>query len=112
MSTRSATVLVLVVAVAAFAGWRVLLPGADDASQSVQQDVSALLDTTTRAALVGAEATLAVHRSATGSYAGAQLTPPVALVRADAGAYCIELGQGTAVEHVDGPGGSPQPGRC
>jgi hypothetical protein len=34
------------------------------------------------------------------------------LVRTDADSYCIEYAQGPVLQHLVGPGGSPQPGRC
>ena len=45
-----------------------------------------------------------------GTYAGATLPPGtgVVLASADATSYCLEAGN----EHVDGPGGQPQPGSC
>jgi hypothetical protein len=44
------------------------------------------------------------------TYAGASLPPGsgVALVRADAASYCLQSG----AEHLDGPGGTAQPGPC
>jgi len=33
-------------------------------------------------------------------------------VRADASTYCLQGGSGAALEHEDGPNGSPAPGPC
>ena len=102
---------VTIVAVA-FGGWRLLLPPATDGSSEVQQAASALIDQTTRAFFTGADATLDAQRVATGSYAGAPVQPPVTLVRAGAGSYCIQLERGALLQHENGPGGTPGPGAC
>ena len=49
-----------------------------------------------------------------GTYVGATLPPSfgVALVRADASSYCLQMGAGAAVQHVVGPGGQPAAGAC
>lgn len=58
--------------------------------------------------------TLQAYYAASGTYAGAALSPGsgVVLVRADATSFCLQSGSGTAVMHEAGPGGSPQPGAC
>jgi hypothetical protein len=99
-------------AAVAVGGWRVLLPGSGDTSKQVEDDLGALLDTTANARLTAAEATVEGQRSSTGSYAGAPVTPPIVLARADATSYCIELGQGKLARHVAGPNGSPASGPC
>jgi len=102
----------ITIAAVAFGGWRMLLPGTDAASSGVSSGVSSLLATTLSAAFTGAEASLDAQRNATGSYAGATVQPPVTLVRADDSSYCLELSQGSVLQHVAGPGGSAQPGPC
>jgi hypothetical protein len=49
-----------------------------------------------------------------GTYVGAVLPASfgVTLVRADASSYCLQMGSGTALQHVVGPGGQPAPGGC
>ena len=49
-----------------------------------------------------------------GTYVGATLPPSfgVALMRADASSYCLQVGAGTAAQHVVGPGGPPTAGSC
>jgi hypothetical protein len=111
MSARALFAVGFAVA-ALIAGWRVLLPASNDASDAVVQDVSTLLDTVTQAQFTGAQATLETQRRMTGSYAGAVVAPPVRLVRADAASYCLELARSGAVAFLAGPGGSPQAGRC
>jgi len=100
------------IAAVAFGGWRMLLPGTDAVSSGASNDVSSLLATTLSATFTGAEASLDAQRNATGSYAGATVEPPVTLVRADASSYCLQVSQGPVLQHVAGPGGSPQPGPC
>jgi len=48
------------------------------------------------------------------TYVGAVLPPSygVTLVRADATSYCVQMGSGTAVQHLVGPGGQPTAGGC
>ena len=95
-----------------FGGWRMLVPASDDGSQQVVGAVSNMVDTITKAEFTGAEASLDAQRNATGSYAGAQLTPPLVLVRADATSYCIEYARGPVLQHLAGPGGTAAPGHC
>ena len=62
----------------------------------------------------GAAVQLEAYRATNGSYEGAALPPSfgVTVVRADASSYCLQTGSGTAVEHLNGPGGAPQSGPC
>ena len=112
MSARVGITLGLVLAAVAFGGWRMLLPGADSASSDVEQSVSSMLSTVVKAQFTGAEASLDAQRMATGSYAGAAVQAPIVLVRADEASYCVQLEQGAELQHLVGPGGTPQPGRC
>jgi uncharacterized protein (UPF0333 family) len=81
-------------------------------SQLVEQardDASAAVATANfQGAVTAMEAWFADHTS----YAGAQLPPVyrVLVVRADAGAYCLQ--DAAAAQHLTGPGGSVQPGPC
>ncbi len=112
MSTRLGLTVGLTIAAIAVGGWRILLPGADSASSDVSKSVSALLSTTTRATFVGAQASLDAQHTATGSYAGATVQPPITLVRADTSSYCVQFEQGPVLQHLAGPGGTPTPGAC
>ena len=112
MSRRFYLTIGLTVAAVAVGGWRFALPVSSSSQQQIEQGVSSLLNTVTSAEFTGAEATLDAERSSTGSYAGAPVTAPVVLVRADATSYCIEIVQGSAAAHVNGPGGSPASGTC
>jgi hypothetical protein len=49
-----------------------------------------------------------------GTYVGAVLSPGYNVVvrRADATSYCLQAGSGTTAQHVNGPGGSVEPGPC
>ncbi|TMK71390.1 MAG: hypothetical protein E6G50_05580 [Actinobacteria bacterium] len=49
-----------------------------------------------------------------GTYVGAVLPASfgATLVRADASSYCLQMGRGTALQHLVGPGGQPAPGGC
>jgi hypothetical protein len=111
-SSRLYLTVGITIAAVAFGGWRMLLPGADSASTGVSDDVSAMISTTLKASFTGAQASLDAQRTATGTYAGTPLQPPVTLVRADATSYCIQLEQGPVLQHIDGPGGAPVPGAC
>ena len=105
--------LTLVVIVAlAFGAWRILAPHAQKASNEAGESADAVVGTVARAYFTGAEASLEVQRSTTGSYAGASLQPPITLVRADAGSYCIQLDRPSLQQHVNGPGGVPASGPC
>jgi hypothetical protein len=112
MSARFGLTLGLTIAAVAVGGWRMLLPGTDSASSDVSNSVSALISTTMRAAFTGAQASLDAQRTATGSYVGAVVQPPITLVRADESSYCLQLEQGPVLQHLAGPGGTPQPGTC
>jgi hypothetical protein len=112
VSTRATLTVVLVIVAVAFGGWRLLAPKAERASDAAGESATALTDTVSRASFVAAQATLQAQLSATGSYAGAALQPPMTLVRADASGYCIQLDRAPAVQHLNGPGGSPEPGPC
>ena len=112
MSARLYLTLGLTIAAVAFGGWRMLLPGADSASSDVTDGISSLISTTLQASFTGAQASLDAQRTATGSYAGAVVQPPITLVRADTSSYCLQLEQGAVLQHLEGPGGSPVPGAC
>ncbi len=48
-----------------------------------------------------------------GTYVGTDLSGyGVALVRADATSYCIQVGAGAQAQHQAGPGSAPSPGPC
>ncbi len=112
VSARFYLTIGLAIAAVAFGGWRMLLPASSDGSKAATDAVSSVLDSVTSAQFTGARATLDAQRNATGSYAGAPVSPPITLVRADATSYCIEYDQGPVVRHLVGPGGTPQPGHC
>ena len=112
MSARFGLTIGLTIAAVAFGGWRMLLPGTEGASSDVSDSVSTLISSTMRAAFTGAEASLAAQRTVTGSYAGTLVQPPITLVRADASSYCLQLERGAVLQHLAGPGATPQPGAC
>ncbi len=112
MSARLGLTIGLTLAAVAFGGWRMILPGVDGASESAGDSASALISSTMRAGFTAAESSLAIQRSVTGSYAGTAVQPPLALVRADAESYCLQLDQGAVHQHLAGPGETPQPGPC
>jgi hypothetical protein len=112
VTVRTTLVLVVIVAVG-FGAWRVLLaPQAQRAANGAGESADALVDTVSRAYFTGAEASLEVQRSTTGSYAGARLESPMTLVRADASSYCIQLDRPPMQAHENGPGGVPVAGPC
>jgi len=111
VTTRYLTIGLTIAAVAV-GGWKMLLPTTSDTSDEVVGAVSSVVGTVTNAQFTGARATLDAQRNATGSYEGAPLTPPMTLVRADATSFCVQYTQGPVVQHLNGPGGSPQPGPC
>lgn len=112
MSARFGLSLGLMIAAVAVGGWRMLLPVADSASSGVGSGVSTMISATMEAYFTGAQASLDAQRTATGTYAGAVVQPPVTLVRADAMSYCLQLDQGAVLQHLDGPAGRPAPGAC
>ena len=112
MSNRFYLTIGLTIAAVAVGGWRFALPVSSSSQKQIEQGVSSLLNTVTSAEFTGAEATLDAQRSSTGSYAGAPVTAPIVLVRADAVSYCIEIVQGSVATHVAGPNGSPATGTC
>ena len=102
----------LVLATLAFGGWRMLLPGSDSGSNDLEQGVSSMLSTVVKAQFTGAQASLEAGHQANGTYVGAVVQPPIVLMRADETSYCLQLEQGVELQHLLGPGGSPQPGPC
>jgi len=102
----------LAAAALVFGGWKTFLPAGNGGTKEVTDAVSNVLDSVTSAEFTGAKATLDVQRTSTGSYADAPVSPPITLVRADANSYCIEYSQGPVLQHLVGPGGTPQPGHC
>jgi hypothetical protein len=102
----------LAAAALVFGGWKTLLPAGGSGSKEVTDAVSNVLDSVTSAQFTGARATLDAQRASTGSYEGAPVSPPITLVRADASSYCIEYAQGPVLQHLVGPGSTPQPGHC
>ncbi len=85
-------------------------PSAPAVTQAETQAQSAVAATNFQ----GANVSLQAWFAANATYAGATLPPGsgVALVRADAGGYCLQSGTGGTAEHEVGPGGQPQPGPC
>lgn len=112
MTSRFYLTIGLTIAAVAVGGWKFALPVSSDSQKQIVQGVTNVLDTISSAEFTGAEATLDAQRNATGSYAGAPLTAPVVLVRADAASYCIQVVVGTVAHHLAGPGGSPVAGPC
>ena len=111
MSARFGLSLGLMIAAVAVGGWG-CSPVADSASSGVGSGVSTMISATMEAYFTGAQASLDAQRTATGTYAGAVVQPPVTLVRADAMSYCLQLDQGAVLQHLDGPAGTPAPGAC
>jgi hypothetical protein len=112
MSARFYLTIGLSIAALAVGGWKMLLPTASDGTSQVAGAVSSVVGTITSAQFTGARATLDAQHTATGSYAGAPVTAPITLVRADESSYCIQYAQGPVVQHLVGPGGTAQPGPC
>lgn len=112
LGNRTYLMLGITIAAVAFGGWRMLVPGADSGSSGVAAEVSTLVGEATSASFTAAAASLDAQRNATGSYAAASVGPPFTLVRADEASYCIQLEKGPLLQHLAGPGGTPQPGAC
>ncbi len=115
MTVRTLGLLSLVAALA-IAGWLFTRQASEvgptsDLAQQAQADASVgVAGVNFQAAATELQAWFAEQ----GTYQGASLSPGynVLLRRADATSYCIQAGSGTTVQHVNGPGGSPQPGPC
>ncbi len=65
-----------------------------------------------QAVFIGADASLSAFRAGTGTFVGAPALQGVTIVRADAASYCLQAGEGSLVQHEQGPGGAVQPGPC
>ncbi len=102
----------MVIAALAFGGWQLLAPQAEKATEAAGESADVVVDTISGAYFTGAEASLQVQRSTTGTYAGATLQPPVTLVRADESSYCVQLDRPSLQQHLNGPGGTPELGPC
>ena len=112
MTVRTTLVLVVIAALA-FGAWRLALaPQAKKAADGAGASADTIVDTVSRAYFTGADASLQVQRSTTGSYLGARLEPPMTLGRADATSYCIQLDRPPVQAHETGPGGVPVAGPC
>src|SRR5262245_12264282 len=112
MTARTTFVLIVVLALAV-GGWKTMLaPQARKGANEAEASAGALVDAVSRASFTGAEATLQAQFSATGSYVGARLEPPMTLVRVDGSTYCIQLDRPPVQAHENGPGGVPAPGPC
>jgi hypothetical protein len=112
VTTRTWLFMIVAIAAVAFGGWRLLAPQADKASDAAGESAGALVGSVSSAYFTAAQASLEAQRRATGSYAGTAIQPPLALVRADASTYCVQLDRPPQVVHLDGPGGSPASGPC
>jgi hypothetical protein len=110
MSSRLWLAVGFTIATVAFGGWRLAVPSSE--GKTTGEAVTNLVDKITSASFAAAEVSLQAQRSATGSYAGAVLQPPVTLVRADAVSYCIEYERDPLLQHVVGPDGVVTPGGC
>lgn len=112
MLTVNKAIVLALAAVFAFAVWRYALPAEQQAADQAGDAAVSVLHTRTDARFTVAEANLQLHVQSTGSYAGAAMPEGATLVRADSGAYCVQVGPPGTVEHLAGPGGSPVGGPC
>jgi hypothetical protein len=112
MITLNRAVVIGLVAMAAFAVWRVALPAEKQASDATAAAAVELLDTRTNARFAVAELNLQSQLHLTGSFAGAAMPDGAVLVRADGSAYCVQVGPPGTVSHLAGPGGAAAPGAC
>jgi hypothetical protein len=115
MTVRSLGLLSLVVTLA-IGGWLYSQQAkqtglTSDLAQEAQSDASSSVATANfQAAAPELQAWFAEH----GTYEGANLSPGYNVVvrRADASSYCLESGSGSTAQHLNGPGGSVEPGPC
>jgi hypothetical protein len=115
MTVRTLGLLSLVAALA-IGGWlysqqaKEAGPTSELAEQAQDDAAAGVAGANFQAALPEMETWYAEH----GTYAGVALSPGYNVVvrRADATSYCLQSGSGTTVQHVNGPGGTPQPGPC
>ena len=112
MTVRTTFALIAVLALAVGVWKTLLAPQAQKGANAAGESADALVDTVSRAYFTGAEATLQAQFSATGSYVGARLEPPMTLVRVDGSTYCIQLDRPPVQAHENGPGGVPASGPC
>jgi hypothetical protein len=110
--TLNRTIVLVLAALAAFGVWRVALPAEKKASDDVGNAAVSVLDTRTDARYTVASTNLQLQLQTTGSYAGAAMPEGAVLVRADSGAYCVQVGPPGTVSHLDGPNGAAAPGPC
>ncbi len=107
---RAALLLALVAL--AFGGWRLAAPSATDARDRSGEAVTGLVGRIDDARFGVAIANLELRRRSEGTYAGAAMPPGLALVRATASGYCVQLADGGPSAHVEQPGTGPAPGPC
>jgi len=112
MVTFNRAVVIGLVAMAAFAVWRVALPAEKRASDATADAAIELLDTRTDARFAVAELNLQSQFRVTGSFAGAAMPGGAVLVRADTGGFCVQVGPPGTVWHLAGPGGAATAGSC
>lgn len=89
-------------------GWllNAQMSGSSD-GQAVIQQIDQAREAALNARFAQATVRLEQFRAENGTYAGAT-ADGFTVARADATSYCVE----TATQHLAGPGGSPQSGRC
>ena len=112
MLTLNRVIVLALVAAAAFAVWRIVLPAERSASDKVGDAAVSLLDNRTDARFAVAQVNLQTQLQATGSYAGAAMSAGALLVRADASTYCVQVGPPGTVTHLAGPSVTAAPGPC
>ncbi len=110
--TTGRIALLLAAAALGFVGWRVVAPAEKQASTAVATTATTLLTQPDTARFTVASANLELQRQTTGSYVGAAMPPGLALIRADAATYCVQLADGGPVSHLQGPGGVATAGAC
>jgi len=110
--TLNRVIVLALVAMAAFAVWRVALQAEKKVANDVGDAAVSLLDTRTTARFGVGQINLETQLRATGTYAGAAMPDGAALVRADATSYCVQVGPPGTVWHLAGPGGAAAAGPC
>ncbi len=110
--TPGRLLLIAVAAALAFGAWRLAAKPTAAAQTDLAGGVTSLVAQGDRARFTVAATNLEAQRRATGSYGGAPMPEGVALVRADASAYCVQLVGSGPVAHAAGPAGRVADGPC
>jgi hypothetical protein len=104
---------ITLLATLAVGGFLYLQSARDAAAPPGSEVEEAATETASDATLLVARTGVESFFATTGTYVGATVPAGVTLVAGDTASYCLQIGAGTTVRHLAGPGGGTvEPGPC